>query len=661
MDSLTPILRSINETLASAIVVIAFSLLLYNLTRNQHDWVARTSGIVLGCLTFVYVIDVFVALQPGLGTYEAAMRAQWIGIAFMPVAMYHLSDALLATTGLPSRGRRRRVIRVLYLIGAAFVVLAAFSDVLIQPVRVAPLEFPGDVMVSLRAKDVFVLYVIYAALVTGAAFYNVQRARVRCLARGTRRRMGYLQIAILTPAVGVFPFSVLLGAGEEFSFWGLLLVNAANVVVILMLLFLAYPLSFFGSRVPDRQVKADLLRFILRGPGTALVALVTITYTLPATRILSLPGEDFSAFAVVAVVLLWQWIAHLAIPRLERWLIYSGEDYDQMSRLQSLSERLLTRADLLQLLEAQLEAICDYLRVTTAFVVVFNGTREIANGDDSESNAELLCIVGALRPSVTQLNDERAGLAAQFDPTSVPALARWGSFWLAPLYSHRDQHDLRGLLGIQARAFEIALTDDERALLQSTVRRTEQTLDDLALQSGIFAALEGLLPQINLTRTSAAELEYSPARTPQDASPAGLSHANDETIEDEELFKEQVRAALRHFWGGPGLSESRLVELHIVQDALTANDNNPTRALRAVITEAIERQRPDGDRKLLSPEWTLYNILEMRFLNKSKVRDVSAKLAMGESDLYRKQRVAIDAVADTLRDMENARRRTGAA
>ncbi|MDZ4763860.1 MAG: hypothetical protein SGI73_04855 [Chloroflexota bacterium] len=651
METFAPSLRVINETLASAIVVIAFSLLLYNLTRNQQDRVARTSGIVLGCMTLVYVIDVFVALQPGLLTYEAAMRVQWIGIAFMPIAMYHLSDALLATTGLPSRGRRRRVIRLLYLIGAMFVLLAAFSNALIQPVRVTPLEFPSEVVISLRAKDVFPLYVLYAAIVTGAAFYNVQRARVRCLARGTRRRMGYLQIAILTPAVGVFPFSVLLGAGEEFSFWGLLLVNAANIVVILMLLFLAYPLSFFGSRVPDRQVKADLLRFILRGPATALLALVTITYTAPATRILGLPGEDFSAFAVVAVVLLWQWLIQLAIPPLEKWLIYSGEDYERMSQLQGLGERLLTRADLLQLIEAQLEAICDYLRVTTAFVVSFNGVKET---DESENGAELLCMVGALRPAVALLYDERATLAAQFeDMIEATPLARWGGFWLTPLYSHRDQSTLRGILGIQARAAEIVLTGDELPMLHTAVRRAEQTLDDLALQSSIFVALEGLLPQINLTRTSAADLEYSPSRAPgQPTKPS----ADKDAIEDEELFKEQVRAALRHFWGGPGLSESRLIELQIVQDALAENDNNPTRALRAVLTVAIERQRPDGDRKLLSPEWTIYNILEMRFLNKSKVRDVAAKLAMGESDLYRKQNVAIAAVAETLMGMENGRR-----
>lgn len=137
---------------------------------------------------------------------------------------------------------------------------------------------------GVTAGPVFPAYVIHFLGAMFAAFVNVQRARKRCLARSTRRRMGYLQVAMLTPAFGIFPFSLLLGQGSEFTLTGLFLVNLTNVIVVFMLLFLAYPLSFFGSRIPDRVVKVDLLRFVLRGPATGLLALVTITFTVPATR-----------------------------------------------------------------------------------------------------------------------------------------------------------------------------------------------------------------------------------------------------------------------------------------------------------------------------------------------------------------------------------------
>ncbi len=115
-----------------------------------------------------------------------------------------------------------------------------------------------------------------------------------------------------------------------------------------------------------------------------------------------------------------------------------------------------------------------------------------------------------------------------------------------------------------------------------------------------------------------------------------------------------MRAALKHYWGGPGLTNSRLLDLKLVSAALDDNDDNPVRALRFVLLAAIEKLKPEGDRKLLSPEWTLYNILELRFIQKAKVRDVAQRLALSEPDLYRKQRVALDAVADTLLDMENS-------
>ncbi len=55
---------------------------------------------------------------------------------------------------------------------------------------------------------------------------------------------------------------------------------------------------------------------------------------------------------------------------------------------------------------------------------------------------------------------------------------------------------------------------------------------------------------------------------------------------------------------------------------------------------------------MLSPEWMVYNILEERFIERHKVRDAANKLALSEPDFYRKQKVAITAVANTLLEME---------
>ena len=71
-----------------------------------------------------------------------------------------------------------------------------------------------------------------------------------------------------------------------------------------------------------------------------------------------------------------------------------------------------------------------------------------------------------------------------------------------------------------------------------------------------------------------------------------------------------------------------------------------------MLAQAIENLKPEGERSMTTTEWILYNILEMRFLQGRKVRDVALRLAMSESDLYRKQRFAIEEVARQIGEME---------
>ena len=93
------------------------------------------------------------------------------------------------------------------------------------------------------------------------------------------------------------------------------------------------------------------------------------------------------------------------------------------------------------------------------------------------------------------------------------------------------------------------------------------------------------------------------------------------------------------------------MKLHIVQ-AVTDNYNgNASNALRALLRKAVDRVKPQGERRFTS-EWILFNILEMKFIEGHKVREVAGRLAMSEADLYRKQRVAVEAVARAILDME---------
>lgn len=629
-DDFLHLLNLVNETLAAAIVVIATSMLLYNLTRNIRDRVARTSGAVLASVTASYVVDVLLALEPGPRAAESVLRMQWLGIAFIPAAIFHLSDALLDTTGLPSRGRRRGVSRLLYAIALIFVLIVTFTDLLVH-------RLPDVYPVSLRAGPVFVIFIAYFVIANIVAFINVDRARKRCLTAITRRRMSYLQATILYPALAIFPYSVFLPAGAEFSLPALILVTLANVLVVLMLLFLSYPLSFFGSRIPDRVVKVELLRFMLRGPATGLLILATIMiFARPAAQIIGIQGDKFTPFAVVAVVLFWQWMVDLSLPWLEKRLVYPDEDNEQFNKIQSLNRHLLPQADLTRLIEAILASSANYLQVDQAFVARLNDIGEFE-------------IVRAIRSDtpIEGLSTDSPDLVILLKRATVESPARWKTFWMLPLYSRRIFNGsgprLIGVMGVEARGETLTLTEDEIQTLDLLRWRAARTLDDMAVQSELYATLEGLLPQITASRERDDRVEYKPGRQPLTA--ATSTPTRDEIIE-------QVQAALRHYWGGPGMTDSRLLELNVVRSVLAQNDNNPVKALRSVLDRAIENQKPAGERDLKSQEWLIYNILYLRFIKGRKVRETANMLYMSEPNLYRKQSLAIEAVADAILQME---------
>jgi hypothetical protein len=154
--------------------------------------------------------------------------------------------------------------------------------------------------------------------------------------------------------------------------------------------------------------------------------------------------------------------------------------------------------------------------------------------------------------------------------------------------------------------------------------------------------VDRLVPQVETIQKIRAEARYAGS----EALTAAI-----EGIGSEDELTELVREALGHYWGGPRLTQSPLLGLRVVRLALDEHDGNPVNALRAILRSAIDHTRPEGERRFTA-EWMLYNILELKFLQGRKVRDVASKLAMSEADLYRKQRVAIEAVAETITSME---------
>jgi hypothetical protein len=342
---------------------------------------------------------------------------------------------------------------------------------------------------------------------------------------------------------------------------------------------------------------------------------------------------------MVAAILIFEHLITLLAPIWERWLFHGG-DRGEINLLQTLEERLLTLGDLQQLLEAILAAVLDRLQANGAFLAALG-----PNGVD------LFVNVGGVKPLELETLSV-ATLAGMVQHGLEPEGFTWGKYWVIPLLEPADaapelppsQPELLGFLGVE-RPLDAELEPEQAEALVILTERAALALADRRRQAQVFSSLEALTPQMDFVQRLRAASRYDGSEV---LSTPSL------VLEDRKL-SQWVKEALNHYWGGPKLTQSPLLDLQIVRNALAANEDNPTNALRAVLRQAMEQIKPPGERRFTA-EWILYNILEMKFLEGRKVREIALRLAMSEADLYRKQRVAIEAMAAAIVAMEQQER-----
>jgi hypothetical protein len=621
-------LQTINNILTAGIAITAFSLFMYALSFNLRDRVARSFAIILLCVVVVFTTE---ALQnkgvPNWGI-DLLLRLQWIGIIFLPPAYLHLSDAVLVTAGRPSRGRRRLAVRLMYVVSAVFLVLLALGFL------VGALVPDGKPAPHLQRTFFTEIFTVYYIGIMAWAGYNFVRAFMRMLTRSGRRRMLYLMAGATAPALGSYPY-LLFGSGTAAQFpllfWAVALI--INLLVAGLVITMAYAVAFFGVSWPDRVVKTRLFKWLLRGPVTASLALTMMTLVRRAGALFG--GNEYSGFvplAVVVTVLFFEHAITLFAPIWEKVLFF-GRDRGELQLLQNIEERLLTRGDLQQFLETVLAAVRDHLQSPCAFVAALDG-EELS-----------LSVVAGNRSLLEKENLDEALLVFDQNGDNKHHEYVWGDFWILPLRQRKLNGDrdeippLLGLLGI-ARKAERPMDKEQRDALWLLADRAALALEDRQLQQRVFRSLEDLQPQIDMLQRIRAAGRYD----------SRASVLTDPLPEESDLA-EWVKDALTHYWGGPKLTNSPLMKLRIVQELADDHDGNASNALRALLRKAVDQVKPEGDRRFTS-EWILYNILEMKFIEGRKVREVAGRLAMSEADLYRKQRVAVEAVARAILEME---------
>jgi hypothetical protein len=623
-DLLTGII-TVNQIFTAGIAITAFSLFLYALSFNLRDRVARSFAIILLCVVTVFTSEALESASTTPLVIDLFLRLEWLGIIFLPAAYLHLSDAILVTTGQPSRGRRRLAVTLMYSISAIFILMLALGYLL------GPLVMDGNPAPYLQRTIWTEIFTAYYVLIMVLAWINFGRAFRRTLTRSGRRRMLYLLAGAAAPALGSFPYLLYgsgLAANFPFLFWGV--ATFSNFLVGGLIILMAYAVAFFGVSWPDRVVKSRLFKWIMRGPVVASVALGVMT-------IIRRGGEHFGTTysvavpaAMVATVLILEHTITLAAPLWERFIFFGGDRTD-LALLQNLEERLITQNDLTQFLEAVLAAVRDHLQSPAAFVAALDGEKlslVVATGSSpllKESN---------LSEALKVINREGNGDGEEY---------AWGDYWLFPLHQPPETDEgspiLLGLLGVVHQTDQV-IVSDQRQSLAVLLQRALVALQDRRLQRTVFRSLEDLRPQVDMfQRLRAVGQHDSKVSLLEETLPPGSDMA------------EWVRDALAHYWGGPKLTQNPLLNLQIVQQAFKEHNDNPANALRSILRQAMDHVRPEGERRFTG-EWILFNILEMKFVEGRKVREVATRLAMSEADLYRKQRVAIEEVARIILEME---------
>lgn len=636
------VLDQLNLLLSAAVLIVSFSLLAYITLQNRGSDIARALCVLLAGVVIVYGGDLLLDRAVREGTKTFLGRAQWLGIALVPAGYLHLANALFALGNRGELARSgRRLVWLGYLGSLGFALLVLLdTDLIVRG------GLPSGPVAQFSAGPLFWAYVLFFFIGAATVLAAILDSRLSALTPTQRRRLSYLGATFAAPGIGVFPFLVVGAPGFVPPSVILSLQAVASLIVMIMITVMTYSVAFQGVLLPDRLIKQDFIRWWLYGPFVG-VTIVLFMQAMPVLeRWLGLPRDTLFTFGVMMMTVLMPIFVSRVKPYLDA-LVYM-QDHEEIDYLRNLPRSMFTRSDLRALLENSLVAICGALRVETGFVIapgedgfivraVTGDRREVKRFVHEYPLSEIV-------PQIERLPDHERDILPATD-----AFLACGGFCLLPLRS--PDGIFLGSLAVAIPADQLrregGLSAHTRHLIAVLAHQMELALATVQMQQRILDALRGLGPEMQSLQQLSSRLEQ--------ATPASLADLDgDVTLNPE--FTQLVKDALTQFWGGPKLSDSPLLGLRTVRRYLDDQGGSPTRALQAVLRQAISNLRPDDQLDPSAQEWLLYNLLEGRFLQRKTVRDVANRLAMSESDFYRKQRVAVEEVARQIALMEDGER-----
>ncbi len=615
------VLKAINDVLTAVVAIISFSLFINSLTFKIRDAVTNSFTVLLLAVVIIFGTDSFFSVVQSRELLLFVVKIHWLGLSLLPTVYFLFSDGLLTLTGKPSRGRRRFA-------GYSFIAASlGFAFLLFTDVFVGPLVVDQPPTPYFQRTLFNDLFSVFFFVVMVLSWYNFLRTYKRTLTNFSRRRMLYLIISAIGPALGSFPY---LLYGSSFAsqwqivFWFLSII--ANGMVVLGLVGMTYAVSFFGFPWPDRVIKSRLFRWLMRGPVTASLTLGVTTIISRLARFYEVDASAIVVLAMVATIVLFEFLVTIFAPIWEKIFFY-GDGRQELQKIRALEDRLLTVNDVRQFLELVLASICDRLQISGAHLLTinFSGT----NLDVKTGNA------GRLKPEERKrILDHTLGKQSKLPD----AFADWT---ILPIKTSELDPDAE-ILGVVMLNEKLAedLEPDKRKALRNLFTRASLALRDRKEQENLFASLEMLTPQVSVIQDLLANSRVEQGRI-----------LNGDQQIHPRMLEGWVKDALTQIWGGPKLLQNPIMRLNAIQVKINQENETPLNAVRELLREAADFLKPEGERQYTN-EWVLYNLVDLKFFEGWKVRDIARKLALSEADLYRKQRIAINEISKRIIELE---------
>ncbi len=624
MAYLIPGLRALSEVLTAAVAMTAFSVFLFSLQfMRRKQRLAFALVPLLFCVTLIYSADALETMAVGHDAKLVWQMIHWTGFVILPSVCLSFAMVLLDMTG-KEIGRSFAVFAGISVFLSFVFVVLLWKGELFSGIRVI-----SNVGTTMIPSGTTVFFWIFFAAEMFSTFVILGAAYSRTRTQASRRRMIYLIVGLMGIVFGTFPL-LLFGSGMLISqhqviFWTLSVIG--NAVVTVMVLLLGYASATFSVSWSDRFTRLRMIEWMLRGPVTASLTLWVVTMINRSGDVFGLNIAGANTFATVVSIILLEYLVSVIMPRIERGsLVGLGrEDYAIFNEFKGM---MVFKPELETYLEALTGALCDRFQARDGF---------FAATDDS----------GAFDPVVytgeSSWTDIPALLEKLPDYFSDPKNA---SYWdetgaVFPVFNHDGEIDT--FLGV------IGLADITPGQISGEYL---QILDDAMEKARIVLWQRRYLTsayQVLRTRTGQPERDPFHSGSVLD----GQALLGDQGTAELDQVSIWVKEALTHYWGGPRLSESPLLSWRIVKETSAELNENEVNGLRAVLKKALEELRPEGERTA-NGEWTLYNLIDYKFFEKQKVKDIVRRLSMSEADFYRKQKIAVEAMAKEIIRMEHS-------